>query len=95
MVRERDIEAHLFRQVRALGGECFKLTPTRAGIPDRLVLLPGQPGMLVELKRPGGIVSPIQAVVHNRLAAMGHPVIVLWTKPQVDAWLQQNQEELE
>ena len=40
-MRERDIEAHLVKRVRALGGEVRKVKWIgRNGAPDRLVMLP-------------------------------------------------------
>ena len=42
MILERDIERRLVRNVEAAGGLCVKFIPdNRAGMPDRLVLLPG------------------------------------------------------
>lgn len=86
-MRERDVEAYLTAQVRKRGGWCVKLAPTRAGLPDRMVLLPGGRMYLVELKRPGGQISKIQTFVHSQLYDLGFIVTVLWTKPQVTAWL--------
>lgn len=41
-MRERDIERHLVRRVKELGGDCRKVTwQGRRGAPDRLVMLPG------------------------------------------------------
>lgn len=40
-MRERDIEAHLVKRVKELGGECRKVAWVgRVGAPDRLVMLP-------------------------------------------------------
>lgn len=40
-MRERDIEAHLVKRVKALGGEVRKVQWVgRVGAPDRLVMLP-------------------------------------------------------
>ena len=42
-MRERDIEAHLVRRVKALGGEVRKVQWVgRASAPDRVVMLPPQ-----------------------------------------------------
>lgn len=67
---------------------CLKLMPMPAGIPDRLVLLPGGRVYLVEMKQPKGKCSPIQLERHRRLAAIGYPVAVLWNKEEVDLWLE-------
>lgn len=87
-MRETAVEEHLTAQVKRRGGMCVKLAPTRAGIPDRMVVIPGQPIVLVELKQPKGKLSAIQVEMHRRLEAIGHPVAVLWTKADVDLWLE-------
>jgi hypothetical protein len=89
-MRETKIEAHLRKEVAKLGGWAVKLAPTRSGLPDRLVVLPFKPPLFVELKRPGGIVSPIQKHTHRQLSLMGHPVSVLWTIEDVDQWIDEN-----
>lgn len=94
MMRESLIEKYLTAQVRKRGGWSVKLAPTRAGLPDRLVLLPGGRMRLVELKQPAGKVSRIQEVVHGKLYELGFPVAVLWSVPQVTAWLDQQDQEI-
>lgn len=87
-MRETVVENYLYRQVRKLGGMCVKTPATVAGWPDRLVILPGQPIYLVEMKQPKGKLSPLQIEIHRRLAALGHPVATLYTKAEVDLWLE-------
>lgn len=49
-MRESQIETHLVKRVKELGGECRKVIwPGRRGAPDRLVMLPG---FRVELRDP-------------------------------------------
>lgn len=88
-MKEKPVEEHLRDRVKALGGLAIKIMPvSMTGLPDRLVLLPGGIALFVELKRPkGGIVSPVQKVVHAKLEKMGHPVALLNTKEGIDAWL--------
>ena len=86
-MKESALEQLLFRQVRVMGGIAVKLAPTVAGVPDRLILLPGGRHYLVELKADGGRVSPVQVLWHQRSAAIGHPVVVLTGRAEVDAWL--------
>lgn len=83
---ERKIEALLGRLAKECGGISIKLVPTVAGLPDRLVLLPGGGFHLVELKSPVGRLRPIQVVTHERLAEMGHPVVVLNSETSVREW---------
>lgn len=85
---ERRVEKRLVMKVRAAGGMCLKMAPTQAGMPDRLVLLPGGRFFLVELKSPRGRLRPIQVVWHQRAAKLGHPVVVLNSTRRVDEWLE-------
>lgn len=86
-MKEARVERVLVEEVRKLGGWAVKLAPTVAGLPDRLVLLPGGRVRFVELKTRGGRLSLIQGVIHRRLAELGHPVTVLWTTEEVRTWV--------
>lgn len=79
-------ERLLHDRVMAAGGLCPKLAPVDAGIPDRLVIWEGRV-YLVELKRPGGRVRPIQAAWHNRARQAGVEVVLLSGTVEVSAWL--------
>lgn len=79
-------ERLLHDRVMAAGGLCPKLAPVDAGIPDRLVIWEGQV-YLVELKRPGGRVRPIQVAWHNRARRAGVEVVLLSGTVEVSAWL--------
>lgn len=98
MKRDRDPERFLegfFRErVRLLGGYTIKLAPTEAGVPDRLVLFPGGRMYLVELKREGGVLRPIQRVWHQRIRKMGTRVIVLSGRTEILEWLRQVVEDM-
>ena len=87
-MRERDIEAHLVKRVKELGGECRKVQWVgRLGAPDRLVMLPrGRASsgsfsacstLWVELKAPGAKPRPSQVREHERMRAMGQCVVVI------------------
>lgn len=81
------VEDRLCKGVKTLGGMCIKVAPIMAGVPDRLVLLPGGRMFLVELKAKGRTLRPIQRVFHARAAKIGVEVVVLTGPDQVDAWL--------
>jgi hypothetical protein len=79
-VRERDIENHLVKRVRELGGEVRKVQWVgRRGAPDRLVMLPNiaRSAIWVELKAPGQKAEPHQQREHKRMQAMGQRVVVI------------------
>jgi hypothetical protein len=77
-MRERDIEQHLVRRVKKLGGEVRKAQWLgRAGAPDRRVMLPGRPPVWVELKAPGVKPEPHQIREHNRMRRLGELVEVI------------------
>lgn len=84
---EASLEAYFNRQVRLMGGIADKIAPTRKGLPDRLVLLPGGRVYLVELKAYDGRVSAAQALYHQRAAELGTRVQLLVGRGGVDAWL--------
>lgn len=88
--RESPLESFFRRRVRLVGGYTIKLVPVEAGIPDRLVLMPGGRMFLVELKAEDGRVSPIQRVWHSRVhTRYGTRVYVLYGRDDVVRWLRE------
>lgn len=85
-MRENSVEGTLIVQVEALGGMALKLMPTHAGVPDRLIILPGGQHYLVEVKQAGAHPSKIQRWWHEKAAKIGHPVVVLRGSEQVRQW---------
>jgi hypothetical protein len=94
-VRERDIERHLVRRVKELGGEVRKVQWIgRRGAPDRLVMLPRSAGFLpalptiwVELKAPGVKPEAHQLREHVRMREKGQRVVVIDSIEGVEALL--------
>ena len=83
--RERDVEQRLFRAVKRLGLACLKFSPDhKAGMPDRLILLPAGRVVWVELKTDNGRLSERQRLRHAELMRAGHEVAVIYTPEEVD-----------
>jgi hypothetical protein len=88
-MRERDIERHLVKRVKELGGEVRKVQWIgRVGAPDRLVMLPPlgdidshfyrrARSFWVELKAPGEKPRASQLREHERMRTMGQRVVVI------------------
>lgn len=84
---EAELEAFFHRRVRLVGGMSVKVAPTEAGVPDRLVLMPGGRMYLVELKTEKGSLAPIQKHWAARAAALGTRVVTLHGQEGVLRWL--------
>lgn len=84
---ERDVEAYFRREVAAVGGVAFKfVSPSHRGVSDRIVCLQGQT-WFVELKRPGGRLSPLQRVFAVEMERLGQNYTVLSSQMEIDEWL--------
>lgn len=89
-MRERDIEKHLVDGVKKLGGRAYKWTsPGNAGVPDRIVILPGRPPIFVELKTDRGRLTALQNVQIGRLRDLGQDVRVLYGMDGVSRFLEE------
>jgi hypothetical protein len=79
------VESYLVNRIEKMGLRCVKFVPDLLnGMPDRLVILPSQRVVWVELKTKGGALSEIQKLRHRELEKAGHVVVVVWTKEQAD-----------
>lgn len=77
-MREKEIEKILVDEVRGLGGRAYKwVSPGNDGVPDRIVIFPGQWPIFVELKADRGIVSPLQRAQIMWLRELGQPVQIV------------------
>lgn len=82
---EKHTEKYLRIEIKKRGGWCIKLPAIfEAGLPDRIVLMPGGRIYFVEMKTKGKKPSPIQTVVHAKMAALGFQVHVLDCKQKVE-----------
>lgn len=87
---EAQLETLLRHQVLKHGGLSFKLAPTTAGMPDRMVLWPGGVIHLVELKTDTGPLRRVQEVWHGKALALGTTVQVVRGASGVHAYVEEN-----
>jgi hypothetical protein len=87
-MREKAIEAHLQKRVKELGGRAYKFeSPGNAGVPDRIVLLPGGKVFFIEMKAPGKKSTVLQQKQQTRIKNLGNQVLVIDTKEGVDQFI--------
>ena len=83
-MREKAIEGKLVQMVKASGGIAPKfVSPGFAGMPDRIVLLPGGHIGFVEVKAPGEKPRPLQLSRHGLLRRLGFNVFILDDEQQI------------
>ena len=84
---EKELEAKLVQSVRARGGLCLKwVCPGTAGVPDRIILLPGGRIAFAELKRPEGArVAPLQKYWRRVLTDLGFRHYMIRNEEDIDA----------
>ena len=74
---EKKIERYLTNEVKKLGGISYKfISPGNAGVPDRILIMPGGHVHFVELKTETGRLSKIQEAQHKKLFELG---VIPWT----------------
>lgn len=91
-VSEKNIEDYLRLKTKHMGGRAYKFSsPGNAGVPDRLVVLPGGRVAFVELKAPGKQPTPLQQNKMRELRRLG--MVCTWTdsKEGVDRILEELQ----
>ena len=75
---EKQIEQTLCKAIREQGGIALKFTsPGMAGVPDRILLMPGGRAAFAELKAPGKCLRPLQKKRKQQLEALGFHVYVI------------------
>lgn len=94
-MREKEIEDYLRLKIKTLGGRAYKfVSPGNAGVPDRLVLLPGGRIAFAEMKAPGGRATPLQKRQMEYIASLGFSVWLLDSRAKVDDFAQAMQKAL-
>jgi len=87
-VREAAIEKLLRDKIKQAGGLAWKFTsPGTAGVPDRIVLLPGGRVVFVELIAPGQKPDPLQEHRLGQLRALGFEAVVLDSRGAVERFV--------
>lgn len=83
-MRESTIEKALVKTVRHSGGLALKfVSPGWAGVPDRLILMPGGKAVFVETKAPGHVLRPLQVKRKRQLEALGFSVYCIDQREQI------------
>lgn len=87
---EKFLEQKLVRRVKAAGGLCLKWSsPGAAGVPDRIVLLPGGRVIFVEMKRPqGGRLSKLQKWWAKRFVGLGFDYDCIWDEQDLQLFVE-------
>lgn len=85
---EKDIEKKLREMVEKHGGLCLKwVCPGWAGVPDRIILLPGGRIIFTELKRPkGGKLSKLQEWWAKKLTDLGFSHWLIWDADDLECF---------
>ena len=83
-MREKELERKLTEDTKDRDGVAFKfVSPGHAGVPDRLVLLPGAHIGFVEVKAPGQEPRKLQLAMHRLIRRLGFKVYVLDDQDQI------------
>jgi len=72
MESEKDTEPYLCERVKQLGGRAYKfISPGCAGVPDRIVILPGGRIFFIETKSEGRTSTALQRKIQRELRKLG------------------------
>lgn len=75
---EREIEKRIVELTKEAGGIAYKfVSPGNTGVPDRIVILPGQRPVFVEVKAQAGRLTAVQRRQIERLKKLDQPVMVI------------------
>ena len=84
---EKTVEDELVKQIKNLGGICWKFTvPSTSGVPDRIILYKGK-AYFVETKAPGKKPRPVQRKMHRTMQEHGFPVTVIDKPDQIEPFI--------
>ena len=87
-MKEHEIENYFVWVVEMQGGITYKFkSPSHRGVADRIACLPNGQTWFVELKTKGGRLSELQKLYARDMRSLGQNYACLWTKEQIDEWL--------
>ena len=90
MISESCLERVFCAKVKSAGGKAIKMeTWGRAGLPDRLVLMPGGRVYFVELKRENGVLSEVQKYVIKEFAKLDFNVRIIRNAEQIEEFIKE------
>lgn len=82
---EKWLERKLNEEVKKLGGMSIKLLPFQLkGLPDRMLLMPTEVIVFVEVKTTGKKLKPMQLIVKNKLERLGFAYFIISTKQELN-----------
>lgn len=89
-MRESQLERKFRQAVERIGGRAPKwVSPGNNGVPDRIVILPGERTVYVELKAPGEPLAPLQRKWRKILLAMGHKHYKIDSEADIDRFIRE------
>lgn len=87
-MKEYTVEKHLVQKTQECGGACLKFTsPGTAGVPDRIVILPGGKIGFAELKAQGKKPRLVQRAVLRVLYRLGCRVAAIDNKKSAEGFI--------
>lgn len=87
---EAKVEAYLVKRCRELSWLCEKYTsPNKRAVPDRIIFMPFNRVVFVELKAPEKKPTKLQEYDHKKRREMGFTVYVCDSKEAVDKMIQE------
>ena len=85
---ESQLERKFYDKVKRLGGLPLKfVSPGRAGVPDRIVLMPKGKIYFVEMKSEVGQTSDIQKYIFSKFTKLGFKVHIIHNEKTLEKFL--------
>ena len=85
---ESQLERKFCDEVKKVGGMALKfISPSCAGVPDRIVLMPNKKIYFVEMKSEVGKISNIQKYIFKKFSELGFKVYILNSEEKIKNFL--------